>query len=68
MVRGLTALGKFDWKAAFSLEKLIVNSQCPDTAEMYAFLPCGHLDFETAVTAQNDEFKGSFHSSYSRLA
>ena len=22
-----------------------------------AFLPCGHLDFESAVTAQNDEFK-----------
>ena len=21
-------------------------------------LPCGHLDFELAVTAQNDEFKG----------
>ena len=31
------------------------------------FLPCGHLDFESAVTAQNDEFKDSFHSSYSRL-
>ena len=23
----------------------------------YAFLPCGHLDFMSAVTAQNDEFK-----------
>ena len=34
----------------------------------HAFLPCGHLDFESAVTAQNDEFKGRFHSSYSRLS
>ena len=31
------------------------------------FFACGHLDFESAVTVQNDEFKGSFHSSYSRL-
>ena len=30
------------------------------------FLPCGHLDFESAVTAQNDEFKVSFDSSSSR--
>ena len=36
------------------------------TARKYAFLPCGHFDFESAVTAQNDEFKGSFDSSYSR--
>ena len=28
------------------------------------FLTCGYLDFESAVTAQNDEFKGSFHSSF----
>ena len=33
----------------------------------FFFLPCGHLDFESAVTAQSDEFKGSFHSSCSRL-
>ena len=32
-----------------------------------AFLPCSHLDFESAVAAQKDESKGSFHSSYSRL-
>ena len=31
------------------------------------FLPCSHLDFESAVTAQNDEFKVVFDSSYSRL-
>ena len=31
------------------------------------FLPCGHLDFESAVTKQNDEFKGSFDISSSRL-
>ena len=31
------------------------------------FLPCGHLDFESAVTKQNDELKGSFDSSSSRL-
>ena len=30
------------------------------------FLSCGHLDFESAVTAQNDGFKGSFDSSYLR--
>ena len=30
------------------------------------FLLCGLLDFESAVTAQNDELKGSFDSSYSR--
>ena len=29
-------------------------------------LPSGHLDFESAVTAQNDEFKSSSHSSPSR--
>ena len=37
------------------------------TPRKYAFLPCGHLGFGSAVTAQNEEFKGSFHSSYSRL-
>ena len=37
------------------------------TPRKQAFLPCGHLDFESAVTVQNDEFKCSFHSSYSRL-
>ena len=37
------------------------------TPRKYAFLPCGHFDLESAVTAQNDESKGSFHSSYSRL-
>ena len=36
------------------------------TPQKYAFLPCGHLDFESAVTAQDDEFKGSFDSSSSR--
>ena len=30
-----------------------------DTAEI-RILPCGHLDFESAVTAQNDEFKAIF--------
>ena len=25
---------------------------------------CGHLNFQSAVTAWNDEFKGCFHSSY----
>ena len=28
---------------------------------------CGHLDIESAVTAQNDEFLAIFLSSYSRL-
>ena len=33
-----------------------------DTAEIRgAFWPCGHFDFASAVTAQNDEIKGSFH-------
>ena len=27
------------------------------TSRKYAFLPCGQLDFESAVTEQNDEFK-----------
>ena len=27
------------------------------TPREYAFLPYGHLDFGSAVTAQNDEFK-----------
>ena len=27
------------------------------TPRKHAFLACGHLDFESAVTAQNDEFK-----------
>ena len=26
-----------------------------DTAVIRSFLPCGHLDFESAVTAQNDD-------------
>ena len=30
-----------------------------DTPRKYAFLPCGHLDFQSAVTAQNDKFEGS---------
>ena len=40
-----------------------------DTTEilLFFFLPYGHLDFESTVTAQNDESKGSFHNSYSRL-
>ena len=29
----------------------------------YAFLTYGHLDFESAATAQKDEFKGSFQGS-----
>ena len=32
-----------------------------------AFLPPGQLDLESAVTAQNDESKGSFHSYHSSL-
>ena len=27
------------------------------TPRRYASLPCGHFNFESAVTAQNDEFK-----------
>ena len=38
------------------------------TPRKYDFLSCDHLDFESAVTAQNEEFKGSFDSSYSRLS
>ena len=30
------------------------------TPRRYAFLPCGHVDFESAVTEQNDEFKAVF--------
>ena len=37
-----------------------------DTAEIRCFLPCGHFDFESAVTPQNDDFKVGFDSSYSR--
>ena len=37
-----------------------------DTAET-ALLSCGQLDFESVVTAQKDEFKGSFDSSYLRF-
>ena len=36
------------------------------TPRKYPLLPCGHLDCESAVTAQNDQFKGSFDSSSSR--
>ena len=32
----------------------------------YPPLPCGHLDLESAVTAQNDDFEGSFRGSSSR--
>ena len=31
--------------------------QMHSTPWKYVFLPCGHLDFESAVTAQNDEFR-----------
>ena len=34
------------------------------TPRKYAFLPYGQLDFESAVTAQHDKFKGSFDISY----
>ena len=38
------------------------------TPRKYALLPRGYLEFDSEVnTGQNDEFKGSFHSSYSRL-
>ena len=37
------------------------------TSRKYAFLPCGHLAFESVVAAQIGEFKGSLDSSYSRL-
>ena len=37
------------------------------TPRNYAFLPCGQLDFESAVAAQNVEFKSSFIAAYSRL-
>ena len=36
---------------------------CKPGAQKCAFLPGGHLDYESAVTAQNDEFKGSFEGS-----
>ena len=42
------------------------NSVQCDTAE-YAFLSYGQVDFESAVTVQNDEFKAIFHTSYSHL-
>ena len=32
-----------------------------------AFLPCGHLDFESAVTVRNDEFKAVLIAQNSRL-
>ena len=32
------------------------------TPQKYAFLACGHLDFESTVSAQNGEFKTSFDS------
>ena len=37
-----------------------------DTAEIRASLPCGHPDFESAVTARTDELR-QFDSSYSSL-
>ena len=36
-----------------------------DTPRESALAPCGHSDLESAVTAQNDGLKGSFHSSSS---
>ena len=36
------------------------------TPRKYAFPPRGHLDFESVVIAQNDEFEGTLHSSSSR--
>ena len=45
---------------------LTTNDLHQSTPREYAFLPCGHFDFESAETAQNDEFKGSFDSSSSR--
>ena len=45
---------------------MIVMVMIKYTPWNYAFLSCGHLDFESAVTAQNGKFKYRFVSSYSR--
>ena len=44
--------GKYD--LVLRLVKLVFAIH---TQKFTFFLPCGHLDFELAVTAQNDEFK-----------
>ena len=54
-------------KCAFSERPNSAARWGQTTAQKYAFLPCGNLDFESAVTAQYDRLKGSFHSSHSRL-
>ena len=33
-------------------------TQVATTTRKYALLPCGHLDIDSAFTAQNDEFMG----------
>ena len=43
-----------------TLKARTIQIQMKSTPRKYAFLPCGHLDFESAVKAQNDEFKGVF--------
>ena len=36
----------------------ITNPQDRNRGNTFSFLPCVHLDFKSAVTAKNDEFKG----------
>ena len=47
-------------------EAQVRTGLCLDTAEIRLLL-CGHLDFDSSVTAQDDAFKRSFRSSHACL-
>ena len=52
------------WQISSAVKVVCVCCVCfRPTPRKYAFLPCGHLDFESAVTSQNDEFKAGFIAS-----
>ena len=49
------------------LPEFWVISKTLGTPQKCTFLPCGHLDFESVVTAQNEEFKEVLIAQYLRL-
>ena len=60
--RGYTAILTPPEFPAFSCEEKEIIFELDEDSEATrtALLPCGHLDFESAVTAQNNEFKAVF--------
>ena len=62
---GRTGLELIASTSSFDRRLSFVQTWRTLTPRKCAFLPCGHLDFQSAATAHNDEFKACFHSSSS---